>query len=115
MKPYDSPTLSDFYTLTQSTLLENQNLHSEKFLYTPYLAVKTQSPHPGCGVHNYRQVVSTYFSFFFFISLSQYKVSEWWILPGHWPMGVPRVEQPWQGVFHLETVVVRFWKDKHKT
>ena len=34
MKPYDSPTLSDFYTLTQSELLENQNLHSEKFLYT---------------------------------------------------------------------------------
>ena len=67
MKPYDSPTLSDFYTLTQSKLLENQNLHSEKFLYTPYLAVKTQSPHPGCGVHNYRQVVSTYFSFFFLL------------------------------------------------
>ena len=66
MKPYDSPTLSDFYTLTQSELLENQNLHSEKFLYTPYLTVKTQSPYPGCGVHNYRQVVSTYFSFFFY-------------------------------------------------
>ena len=67
MKPYDSPTLSDFYTLTQSELLENQNLHSEKFLYTPYLAVKTQSPYPGCGVHSYRQVVSTYFSFFFLL------------------------------------------------
>ena len=63
MKPYTSPTLPDFDTLTQSKLLENQNLHSDKFLYIPYLAVKTQSPHPGCSVHNYRYVVSTYFSF----------------------------------------------------
>ena len=44
MKPYSSPTLPDFDTLTQSKLLKNQNLHSGKFLYTPYLAVKTQSP-----------------------------------------------------------------------
>ena len=65
MKPYSGPTLSDFDTLTQSKLLENQNLHSDKFLYIPYLAVKTQSPQPGCSVHNYRYVVSTYFTFFF--------------------------------------------------
>ena len=32
MKPYSGPTLSDFDTLTQSKLLENQNLHSDKFL-----------------------------------------------------------------------------------
>ena len=31
--------LSDFYTLSQSKLLENHTLHSGTYLYSPYMAV----------------------------------------------------------------------------
>ena len=39
MIPYSGHTLSDFYTLSQTILLENQTLHSGTYLYTPYMEV----------------------------------------------------------------------------
>ena len=41
MMPYSRHTLSDFYTLSQTILLENQTLHSGTYLYTPYMEVAT--------------------------------------------------------------------------
>ena len=41
MIPYSRHTLSDFYTLSQTILLENQTLHSGTYLYTPYREVAT--------------------------------------------------------------------------
>ena len=47
MIPYSKPKLSDLYTLFQSKLLENHNLHSGTYLYSPYLAV---SPGRTCNL-----------------------------------------------------------------
>lgn len=45
MTPYSGPKLSDFYTLSQTKLLENHTLlHNGTYLYIPYMAV---SPPPG--------------------------------------------------------------------
>ena len=41
MIPYSRHTLSDFYTLSKTILLENQTLHSGTYLYTPYREVAT--------------------------------------------------------------------------
>ena len=41
MIPCSRHTLSDFYTLSQTILLENQTLHSGTYLYTPYMEVAT--------------------------------------------------------------------------
>ena len=39
MIPYSRPKLSDLYTLFQSKLLENHNLHSGAYLNSLYMAV----------------------------------------------------------------------------
>ena len=38
MTPYSGPKLSDFYTLSQTKLLENHTLHNGTYLYIPYMA-----------------------------------------------------------------------------
>ena len=38
MIPFFSPELFDFYTLSQTKLLENHTLHSSTYLYIPYKA-----------------------------------------------------------------------------
>ena len=45
MIPYSRPKLSDLYTLTQSKLLKNHTLQSDKYLYSPYTVVPPL-PHP---------------------------------------------------------------------
>ena len=46
MTPYSGPKLSDFYTLSQTKLLENHTLlHNGTYLYIPYMAVPPH-PHP---------------------------------------------------------------------
>ena len=44
MTPYSRPKLSDLYTLSQSKLLENHTLHSDTYLYNPYMAVPPPPP-----------------------------------------------------------------------
>ena len=44
MIPYSRPKLSDFYTLSQSKLLESHTLHSGTHLYSPYKAVLPPLP-----------------------------------------------------------------------
>ena len=44
MIPYSRPKLSDFYTLSQSKLLESHTLHSGTYLYSPYKAVLPPLP-----------------------------------------------------------------------
>ena len=44
MIPYSRPKLSDLYTLSQSKLLENHNLQSGTYLYSPYMAVSPPPP-----------------------------------------------------------------------
>ena len=39
--PYSRHTLSDFYTLSQTILLENHTLHSGTFLYTLFMEMAT--------------------------------------------------------------------------
>ena len=39
MTPYSRPKLSDLYTLSKSKLLEYHTLHSDTYLYSPYIAV----------------------------------------------------------------------------
>lgn len=36
MTPYSGPKLSDFYTLSQTKLLENHTLHKGTYLYPPH-------------------------------------------------------------------------------
>ena len=44
MTPYSGPKLSDFYTLSQTKLLENHTLHNGTYLYIPYRAVPPPPP-----------------------------------------------------------------------
>ena len=46
MIPYSRPKLSDLYTLTQSKLLKNHTLQSDKYLYSPYTVVPPPPPPP---------------------------------------------------------------------
>ena len=46
MIPYSRPKLSDFYTLSQSKLLENHNLHSGTYLYGIW-PIYGSAPPPG--------------------------------------------------------------------
>ena len=39
MIPYSTPKVSDFYTLSQSKLIENYTLYSGICLYSPYMVV----------------------------------------------------------------------------
>ena len=40
MIPYSSPKLSDFYTLSQSKLLENHTLHSGTNLFIYFMGIE---------------------------------------------------------------------------
>ena len=44
MIPYSRPKLSDFYTLSQTKLLENHTLHSGTYPYSLYMRVLPRGP-----------------------------------------------------------------------
>ena len=55
MTPYSRPKLSDLYTLSKSKLLEYHTLHSDTYLYSPYIAVPPPpGVYPGCQRLFYR-------------------------------------------------------------
>ena len=52
MIPYSRPKRSDLYTLSWSKLLKNHTLHSDTYLYSPYMAVPP--PPPGSSLQMQR-------------------------------------------------------------
>ena len=51
MMLYSRPKLSDFYTLSQTKLLENRTLHSGTYQYSLYMRAPSAPPPPPRGVN----------------------------------------------------------------